>query len=85
MQLSRLLLPGAALLAATACSNVVASSRPAPAPQSSSASTAATLKIPPGHLPPPGECRVWLPDVPPGQQKAAKGNGKGHGEIAAGP
>lgn len=26
------------------------------------------LGIPPGHLPPPGECRVWLPGLPPGQQ-----------------
>lgn len=26
------------------------------------------LSIPPGHLPPPGECRVWYPGVPPGQQ-----------------
>jgi hypothetical protein len=24
--------------------------------------------IPPGHYPPPGQCRVWLPGVPPGQQ-----------------
>ena len=24
--------------------------------------------IPNGHLPPPGECRVWQPGVPPGQQ-----------------
>jgi hypothetical protein len=24
--------------------------------------------IPPGHLPPPGECRVWLPGRPPGHQ-----------------
>lgn len=24
--------------------------------------------IPPGHYPPPGECRVWFPDRPPGQQ-----------------
>lgn len=24
--------------------------------------------VPPGHLPPPGECRVWHPDRPPGQQ-----------------
>ncbi len=23
---------------------------------------------PPGHMPPPGECRVWWPDRPPGQQ-----------------
>lgn len=26
------------------------------------------LSIPPGHYPPPGECRVWYPDRPPGHQ-----------------
>ena len=25
-------------------------------------------RIPPGHLPPPGECRVWRPGIPPGHQ-----------------
>lgn len=34
-------------------------------------STAATLGIPPGHLPPPGECRIWVPGTPPGHQRAA--------------
>jgi len=24
--------------------------------------------VPPGHLPPPGECRIWYPDRPPGHQ-----------------
>ena len=28
----------------------------------------ASVKIPPGHLPPPGECRIWYPDRPPGHQ-----------------
>lgn len=26
------------------------------------------LGIPDGHLPPPGECRIWYPGRPPGQQ-----------------
>jgi hypothetical protein len=26
------------------------------------------VKVPPGHLPPPGECRIWYPDRPPGHQ-----------------
>jgi hypothetical protein len=26
------------------------------------------LIVPPGHLPPPGECRIWFPDRPPGHQ-----------------
>ncbi|MEE9613638.1 MAG: hypothetical protein V3W31_01630 [Thermodesulfobacteriota bacterium] len=26
------------------------------------------LNIPPGHLPPPGKCRIWYPGQPPGQQ-----------------
>ena len=28
----------------------------------------AQTNIPPGHLPPPGECRIWYPDRPPGHQ-----------------
>jgi hypothetical protein len=26
------------------------------------------VHVPPGHLPPPGQCRVWFPDRPPGHQ-----------------
>jgi hypothetical protein len=29
---------------------------------------AGLLHIPPGHMPPPGQCRVWHPDRPPGHQ-----------------
>jgi len=28
-----------------------------------------SLHIPPGHLPPPGSCRIWEPGLPPGHQK----------------
>ena len=33
-----------------------------------SPSYSAQTHIPPGHLPPPGECRIWYPDRPPGHQ-----------------
>ncbi len=26
------------------------------------------VSIPPGHMPPPGKCRIWYPDRPAGQQ-----------------
>ena len=29
---------------------------------------ASSLGVPPGHLPPPGFCRVWFPGRPPGRQ-----------------
>ncbi|MFP4163761.1 MAG: hypothetical protein ACLFQB_05205 [Chitinispirillaceae bacterium] len=25
-------------------------------------------KVPPGHMPPPGKCRIWHPGTPPGKQ-----------------
>ncbi len=63
-----------AILAATACKPIPAS-EPSPEPVSRSRrspSTAASLSIPPGHLPPPGMCRVWMPGEPPGHQPAPR-------------
>jgi hypothetical protein len=65
-----------AALALSACGTMVVTSKPTddePATSSQSAggpgpSTAATLGIPPGHLPDPGQCRVWIPGEPPGHQ-----------------
>jgi hypothetical protein len=32
---------------------------------------ASKLNIPPGHLPDPGQCRIWIPGTPPGHQPPA--------------
>lgn len=39
-----------------------------PANANDNASTTARFGVPPGHLPPVGQCRVWMPGEPPGQQ-----------------
>ena len=35
-------------------------------------STAASLSVPPGHLPQAGQCRIWLKDTPPGRQARSR-------------
>lgn len=58
-----------AVFGATACSSISSSRPEQPSPAvRRGPSTAATLGIPPGHLPPPGQCRVWYPGEPPGHQ-----------------
>lgn len=58
----RTLLAAGLALALAGC--VVVQERPAPvvvaAPRE--------LRVPPGHLPPPGHCRLWYPGRPPGHQ-----------------
>ena len=46
--------------------------------------TARKLGIPPGHLPAPGKCRVWLPGVPPGRQPKAGSCGQMRDDVPAG-
>ena len=66
-----------ALLGATACTTIYAGAEPEPTPAPSPRtttrrSTAATLGIPPGHLPSPGQCKVWIPGRPPGHQASSR-------------
>ena len=64
---------GFAFFTAAGCRPVSSSppAQPAPAPRRAP-STAATLGIPPGQLPAPGLCRVWMPGTPPGHQAKAR-------------
>ncbi|MDX1390696.1 MAG: hypothetical protein R3344_16015 [Acidobacteriota bacterium] len=58
------------IFSGTACA-VSVNTRPTPPPPVEVESTPvhpAHLGIPPGHLPPPGGCRVWIPGRPPGHQ-----------------
>src|SRR3970282_2943957 len=58
----------AAGMAAAGCAGRFVVVEAPPPPSARGPSTAATLGVPPGHLPPPGECRVWIPGRPPGRQ-----------------
>jgi hypothetical protein len=69
-----------ATLAASGCVSYSIEARggrttPAPPPSATAApeppghaKAPAKLGIPPGHFPPPGQCRVWHPGTPPGHQ-----------------
>jgi hypothetical protein len=41
-------------------------------------------RIPNGHLPPPGECRIWYPDRPAGHQPPPFKCGQAHGQVQPG-
>jgi hypothetical protein len=40
--------------------------------------------VPPGHYPKPGECRLWVPGKPPGQQARATACANLRGKVPAG-
>ncbi|WP_152425078.1 hypothetical protein [Nafulsella turpanensis] len=55
------------------CAPRVISRAPAPVPgpgkgEKKGSLSLHTLGIPPGHMPPPGSCRIWYPGRPPGHQ-----------------
>jgi hypothetical protein len=59
-------------LSLSACSGfVITQSEPKPDPPHSVREPVASLGIPPGHFPKPGQCRLWYPGRPPGKQPRA--------------
>ncbi len=63
---------GLGLVAVLACTHTVVV-QPEPRAEARAApGRAEHLGIPPGHLPRPGECRVWIPGTPPGRQPRPK-------------
>ncbi len=71
-------------LVLTACSSMVVISKPKPDPSPRPVGPVASLKIPPGHYPPPGKCRVWYPGQPPGHQPPATSCHTARGDRPAG-
>jgi hypothetical protein len=37
-------------------------------PPAASGAASSQVKVPPGHMPPKGKCRIWYPGRPPGHQ-----------------
>lgn len=66
------------------CTAAVAVRQPEPAAVSASAEDRRPLGIPPGHLPPPGKCRLWFPGRPPGHQQPSGDCGRLEREAPAG-
>ncbi|HEX7091957.1 MAG TPA: hypothetical protein VF192_17705 [Longimicrobiales bacterium] len=69
----RFLLPSCLALSAlvlAGCSRHVVVARPAPDAIVVNGSRAAprSVRVPPGHYPPPGQCRLWYAGRPPGHQ-----------------
>jgi hypothetical protein len=43
-----------------------------------------SLRVPPGHYPPPGQCRLWFEGRPPGQQPAPQSCASLRGRVPSG-
>lgn len=72
MRIARVVAPCLVLVAAIGCTIATREPAPQPKPQSARRAAPTALNIPPGHYPPAGRCRVWLPGTPPGRQAAPR-------------
>jgi hypothetical protein len=59
---------GVVISATTGCSGAILVRAPGPTVVAEERVNHDALGVPPGHLPPPGECRIWYPGRPPGHQ-----------------
>ncbi|HWP37497.1 MAG TPA: hypothetical protein VNL18_08100 [Gemmatimonadales bacterium] len=70
---TRYLALAALALGLAACTRRVVIVESPPAQQRAEGqNTRITLGVPPGHLPPEGMCRIWIPGRPPGRQARAR-------------
>ena len=93
---ARLFVLGTLTWAAAGCTSTISSGsrsepvvvdghRVAPAPRGPAAERRGPpLGIPPGQLPPPGQCRVWFPGRPPGRQPRPSGCKEAMAQASAG-
>lgn len=74
------------LFSLCSCSVVIRNGQPESEPDVIPGSTKAVrdLGIPPGHLPPPGSCRIWVPGTPPGHQSPPGDCGELRERVPAG-
>lgn len=74
------------LFSLCSCSVVIRSGQPESEPEVITGSTNVVrdLGIPPGHLPPPGYCRIWVPGTPPGHQSPPGDCGELRDRVPAG-
>ena len=80
----RLLVLCAVLVFCTGCATTSFSVQHHERTETQVSKPAKSLGIPPGHLPPPGQCRIWFPGRPPGHQPRPGRCGRLEGEVPQG-